>query len=85
MLVWIVCPTCRMSLGDLAPIYRLIRQKRMLKRYGGEKGSAPVAPAVASQDATHRDNTMQDVLDALGIHDCCRMRLVTPMDFRTYY
>ena len=37
MLVPIVCFTCGLPLGDVAPIYRIIRTKRMIKRFGQQK------------------------------------------------
>lgn len=83
MLVPIVCFTCGLSLGDLAPIYRLARAKRMEARYGTDESR--VAPAQAALDPTQEDNMMVDVLDALRLTKCCRTRMTSAMDFRDYY
>lgn len=75
MLTPVRCFTCGSSLGDLAPIYHLIRARRMAERYGAPgKG---VAPTRAASDPTLTGNLMGDVLDALHVEGCCRTRLVT--------
>jgi DNA-directed RNA polymerase subunit N (RpoN/RPB10) len=83
MLVPIVCLTCGLSLGDIAPIYHYIRRKRMAAR-SGEPGGTPVSTQVAV-DPTLLENIMEDVLDALQVTKCCRTRLVTAMVFSEHY
>lgn len=83
MLTPIVCFSCGMSLGDLAPIYRLILAKRMAAEYGDP--NSRVAPTSASMDHGRVGNLMADVLADLRLTDCCRTRMITAMDFRTYY
>lgn len=84
MLVPPVCFTCGVSLGDLAPIYRLVLEKRMRSRYGDDAEES-VAPTMIAQDPSRRENLMADVLDALRLQQCCRTHMVTAMDFRKYY
>jgi DNA-directed RNA polymerase subunit N (RpoN/RPB10) len=88
MLPPIVCQTCGRSLGDLAPIYRLILEKRMGARYGGasaEGESPPPAPPLVSLDLEQTSNLMGDILEALRLTDCCRTHLVAAQDWRVYY
>jgi len=83
MLAPIVCFTCGLSVGDLAPIYHFIRQKRMAARYG--QPGAATAPTQAAVDPTLLENIMGDVLDALRLTKCCRTRLVTATIFSEHY
>ncbi len=86
MLPPVVCFTCGLPLGDLAPIYRLILEKRMGARYGDSGGDAPgVAPPMAPLDPDQTENLMADVLTALRLKQCCRTRMVCAVDFRRYY
>lgn len=75
MLMWIRCPTCRDSLGHLAPVYRLILARRMLRR---REGAGPLSPK-------EKENLMGDVLEALGLRGCCRTRMVSAMFFPDQY
>jgi DNA-directed RNA polymerase subunit N (RpoN/RPB10) len=81
MLTPIRCFTCGLSLGDIAPIYRRIRQKRMAEKFA----AGQVAPTQAAMSAGLTENTMGDILEALGVQGCCRTHLVTAMDFRDNY
>ena len=83
MLVPIRCFTCGLSLGDLAPIYTFIRQKRMVALYGHP--DATTAPTQAAVDPNQTKNIMGDVLEAFGVTKCCRTHLVTAMIFTEYY
>ncbi len=88
MLVPVVCWTCGKSLGDIAPIYNICRRNRMLARYGAEALADPprILPSMAlTLDVEQQKNMLEDVLDALKVHGCCRTHLVTAMDFRTFY
>jgi DNA-directed RNA polymerase subunit N (RpoN/RPB10) len=92
MLVPIVCFTCGMSLGDIAPIYQSIRRKRMGRRYGhlaelnaSQTRAGRAAPTQAAVDPSLSENVMGDVLDALRVTKCCRTRLVTAMIFSEHY
>jgi len=82
MLTPMVCFTCGFSLGDIAPVYHFIRQNRMATHLHGKNASAPTRVAV---DPSLTKNIMGDVLDALGVEDCCRTRLVTAMIFSDHY
>lgn len=83
MLTPVVCFTCGLPLGDIAPVYHHIRRKRMAARYGAP--GAPVAPTQAAVDPSLSENTMGDVLEALRVEGCCRTRLVTAMIFSEHY
>jgi DNA-directed RNA polymerase subunit N (RpoN/RPB10) len=85
MLVPIVCFTCGVSLGDLAPIYNHIRRKRMIQRYGDPNNGPRTAPTQAAVDPSLQENLMGDVLDALRIQKCCRTHMVTAMLFTEHY
>lgn len=83
MLTPAVCFTCGMPLGDKAPIYHRIRRQRLGRRYGAT--GAQVSPVNVSMDPTRIDNSMGDILDALKVNKCCRVRLVTSMQFQEHY
>ena len=83
MLTPIVCFSCGCSLGDIAPIYHIVRQMRMGPRFA--KAPASTTPAQAGVDPTLTENIMGDVLDALRVTKCCRTRLVTAMIFSEHY
>jgi DNA-directed RNA polymerase subunit N (RpoN/RPB10) len=80
MLTPIVCPTCGISLGDLAGIYNKVLSDRMSVRYGP---NSEVSPVYASLDADQ--NPMGDVLNALRLSACCRTHMITNIDYRTFY
>lgn len=82
MLTPITCFTCGLPLGDIAPVYTYIRQKRMAERYGKPGSSAPTQMAI---DPSLTENIMGDVLDALKVTKCCRTHLVTAMIFSEHY
>ncbi len=78
MLTPIVCLSCRSSLGDLAPVFQMIRRDRMAKLYGGE--NSETSPARAPIDPRLTENIMGDVLDGLRVmKGCCRIRLCSAM------
>ena len=83
MLTPILCFTCGMPLGDVAPVYHHIRAKRMVAKYGSV--GTRVAPTQAAVDPTQVENLMSDILDALKVSKCCRVRLITAMLFCEYY
>ena len=78
-----VCFTCGYPLGDVAPIYRLVREKRQAARRGPHLDS--VSPTMLAQDFQQTENQMGDVLAALNLSQCCRTRMITCQDFRKYY
>ena len=55
----------------------------MAARYG-EPGGA-TAPTQVAVDSSLTENIMGDVLDALRVTKCCRMRLVSAMIFSEHY
>jgi DNA-directed RNA polymerase subunit N (RpoN/RPB10) len=83
MLTPIVCFTCGLPLGDVAPVYHSIRRKRMMEKYGKEDSTT--APTFASIETKEQKNMMKDVLDALGVDKCCRTHLVTAQLFTEQY
>lgn len=86
MLTPIVCFTCGCSLGDIAPIYNIIRIKRMTKHYGkSDFRDETTAPSQVAMDPDLTENIMGDVLDALKVTKCCRTRLITAMILSEHY
>ena len=81
MLTPIVCMDCGTSLGDKAPLYHIIRRKRMAARLGAEGAANPANAAIAAEV----QNTMGDVLDALRIDKCCRTTMMTTVLFYEHY
>ena len=84
MLPPVCCFSCGYSLGDIAPIYNYIRQMRMEKKYG-QPGSLNI-PGRSGLDPTVDENIMADVLAALNVTaSCCKIHLVTAMNFTEIY
>ena len=80
MLTPVVCFTCGSPIGDVAPLYLEVLRARNAQRAPG--GAAPYNRAI---DPGQRENMMEDVLDALRVHKCCRTRLITAMQFCDHY
>lgn len=81
MLTPLVCLSCKMPIGDVAPIFWAVHSARVRKTL--KKGKT--APARAAENlALKSDNT--DLFEALAIlPDCCRMCLETSMQFKNHY
>jgi hypothetical protein len=80
MLTPVVC-TCGMPIGDVAPLFLLMRAARV-REVLAARGTAATQAAI--------DAGLQiecgDILDRLQVvYDCCRARLVTNMQFKQYY
>ena len=81
MLTPVRCITCGLPCGDVAAVYRKIRQDRA--RTELKKKDCHPAQSVIH---TEMEIVLTDVLEALGINfDCCRRTITTAMDFRDYY
>ena len=82
MLFPVVC-TCGRSIGDLHPIYTVLRQQVIdaeLKKIGRN-----IDPD-QTQLATDFHPQLGEILDNLGIElDCCRVRFLTNVEFNDLY
>lgn len=84
MLTPVRCLTCGMPLGDVAPLYRLLKAERMAEYIEKHKIQAvhlDLDPLLADEYIS-----MSDVLYMLGIYErCCRGIMMSTMDIRDYY
>ena len=87
MLIPVRCFTCGDSLGEKAALFRLIRARRAASAAGEEAGAPPPRAVYAGLGPSGRGppGDLGDVLDALGVHGCCRTHLITAQDFRDHY
>jgi DNA-directed RNA polymerase subunit N (RpoN/RPB10) len=94
MLPPVVCLSCGMPLGDIAPAFRraLLRlaDERTPMRGGVDARAAPMgtagAPIEAHGPILHPGRDLRPLFDAFGIeHDCCRAHLCNYCDFRELY
>jgi len=78
----IVC-TCGQSLGDLAGAFRLLRHKRTQEAI--IRAGRPIDPSVLSTVDDLQPSLGKD-LDDLGLtSDCCRVRILTCVEFKELY
>jgi len=82
MLIPVSCVSCGRSIGDVAPIYKKVIRNRMLK--WAEDNNFELTPANMSIFATNMEN-MMDLLDALKIDRCCRVHVISNIDFCDHY
>jgi DNA-directed RNA polymerase subunit N (RpoN/RPB10) len=82
MLVPVACKSCGRSIGDVAPIYKIVVRNRMLA--WAEENNFELTPANMSIFASNMNN-MSDILDALCIDKCCRVHVVSHIDFCDHY
>jgi DNA-directed RNA polymerase subunit N (RpoN/RPB10) len=82
MLIPIACMSCGKSIGDVAPIYKIVMRNRMLK--WAEEHDFELTPANMSIFASDMTN-IADVLDALHIDKCCRVHVISNIDFSDHY
>jgi len=77
MYPYIVC-FCGRSLGDIYDLFIEMRRQKINAALDGEE---PVAFELAQQNIQ-----LNDILDALHIRaECCRVRMLTQVEFKNYY
>jgi DNA-directed RNA polymerase subunit N (RpoN/RPB10) len=81
MLVPIQCFSCGLPIGDRADLFRTMREKRV-RQILQKRGT--IAPQAAIDVGLQVD--CSDILDLLGVvEDCCRLHLVSAMEFSDVY
>ena len=82
MLTPVRCISCGSPLGCKAALFRALRLARARKALE----ASGVLPSQASLRAAGLRLDMSDILSRLGVDlNCCRMHMVTAMDWRDYY
>lgn len=78
MLPPVRCFSCGLPIGDVAPEFRRLMNKRLFENINCDTKQVTAD--------INRNIVASDILDSLGIiTDCCRMHLITGMDWRDYY
>lgn len=81
MYPYVVC-YCGRSLGDLYDLFCAMRLSKYAEIYPETGGIDPSLLATAEDGRVE----LGDVLDALGLHlDCCRVRMITQVEYKELY
>lgn len=81
MFPYIVC-YCGRSLGDIYPVFKEMRKQRY-QEYLKKDSDIEIVKLMTS---TKIDVKLGDILDALNINcECCRVRLLTQVEYSEYY
>lgn len=81
MLTPIRCITCGSSIGDIAPFFQILKSRKI----EAALTERDTNPNMAIVDAGLQVEC-KDILESLGVkYDCCRMHLISTMQFNDYY
>jgi DNA-directed RNA polymerase subunit N (RpoN/RPB10) len=80
MYPYILC-YCGKSLGHLFDLFNAMKRERYIEEFG-EESFDPTMIAVI----TRLQVELGDILDSLHLHkDCCRVRMLTQVEFKEVY